>query len=392
MKFLNKNTKGKHDYDVAFILPGPPVKYPAGGYDIVFRLAHSLNVEGIRSTVIFVLEKSQISKTIFKQVAYYLVNTFFKGKRFSILYHNYNFFAKRILNVDYDFGILKNTDLYLLEKVEEVKFNSKIVIATAWQTAYFVRDLATKREFKPLYLVQNSEDDPSFSGELSNYAKQTYDFSFHKIVINKKVYDRFASENPSFFHVGIDTKFYKYSGSIQKSENFVMFPFRKGESKGFKYAIETIRKLLQFGNEIKFLAFGDVNKNDIPDELEQSIEYYYRPTRMVLRDLYNKAKVFVLPSLVEGMSSPPLEAMACGCAVVVTDNGGINEYIKDGVNGLICPIRDSDCLASKVRYLFENDKIRIDIAKNGLATSQEYTMDNMSNNFITIIRDIKSGL
>ena len=51
---------------------------------------------------------------------------------------------------------------------------------------------------------------------------------------------------------------------------------------------------------------------------------------------------------VEGMPLPPLEAMACGCAVVVTDNGGINEYIKDGVNGLICPIRDSDCLALKL--------------------------------------------
>lgn len=90
---------------------------------------------------------------------------------------------------------------------------------------------------------------------------------------------------------------------------------------------------------------------------------------------------------VEGMPPPPLEAMACGCAVVVTDNGGINEYIKDGVNGLICPIRHPGCLASKVRYLFENDKTRIDIVKNGLATSEEYTMDNMSNNFISIIRE-----
>ena len=76
MKFLNKNTKEKYDYDVAFILPAPLMKYPPGGYDIVFRLANSLNVEDIRatvifsSTVIFTIKKSLMNRTLFEHMVF----------------------------------------------------------------------------------------------------------------------------------------------------------------------------------------------------------------------------------------------------------------------------------------------------------------------------------
>ncbi|KPV46716.1 hypothetical protein SE19_04330 [Acidiplasma aeolicum] len=99
--------------------------------------------------------------------------------------------------------------------------------------------------------------------------------------------------------------------------------------------------------------------------------------------------IFVLPSIVEGMSSPPLEAMACGCAVVVTDNGGVNEYIKDGLNGIIFPVRDSDCLYQKVILLINNKALREQMIQNGLETAKEFSYDNMNKNFIRLIEEVQ---
>jgi len=41
------------DYDIVFVLPSPSGRYPAGGYDVVYRLAQALNKENIRTSIIF---------------------------------------------------------------------------------------------------------------------------------------------------------------------------------------------------------------------------------------------------------------------------------------------------------------------------------------------------
>ena len=202
------------------------------------------------------------------------------------------------------------------------------------------------------------------------------------------MYNRFKAEKPLFFHVGIATQFFKKLTKTNDRE-CIMFPLRKNESKGSKYAIECIRKLLQNNKNTKIMAFGDYKLDEIPVDIRNSIIYHYWPPRKVLLGLYNKSMIFVLPSIVEGMSLPPLEAMACGCAVVVTDNGGVNEYIKDGLNGIMCPIRDSNCLYQKVILLINNKALREQIIQNGLKTAKEFSYDNMNKNFIRLIKEIR---
>ena len=47
----------------------------------------------------------------------------------------------------------------------------------------------------------------------------------------------------------------------------------------------------------------------------------------------------------------PLEAMACGCPVVTTDNKGALEYAVHQVNALICRMKDSEDMAEKIKEL-----------------------------------------
>ena len=46
--------------------------------------------------------------------------------------------------------------------------------------------------------------------------------------------------------------------------------------------------------------------------------------------LLRAAEVFVYPSLYEGFGMPPLEAMACGCAVICSDGGSLREVVGEG--------------------------------------------------------------
>jgi glycosyltransferase involved in cell wall biosynthesis len=364
------------------------MRYPAGGYDIVYRLANNLNLNLIKTAIVF-LKNPPIYVPHYKlglrSKKYALIKIIF-NKVFSSgrLGYFYKFISKLNLT-DYDYNILNNTDLYRFEYAEDFHLDAKIIFATAWETAYYVNELRRKRMFNAYYLVQNSEDDPSFSGENSPNATSTYNFNFKKIVINKKLLNRFVSDDPLFFHVGIDTDFYKVLGNSQK-EFDVLFPLRNNMSKGYKYAFDAIEELLNSVKDIRIAAFGNFKPNELPFKISK-ISYYYIPTRKKLRELYNSSKIFVLPSLVEGMSLPPLEAMACNVAVIATDNGGVNEYLINGKNGIIIPTKCSDCIVSAVRNLLEDDAKLNKLALNGKQTSNDFSYDKMGNDFVNIIKN-----
>ena len=67
--------------------------------------------------------------------------------------------------------------------------------------------------------------------------------------------------------------------------------------------------------------------------------------------ILSHATVFVCPSEYEPLGIVNLEAMACGCAVVASNVGGIPEVVADGVTGLLVPPRDEEALATAVNAL-----------------------------------------
>ncbi len=74
-----------------------------------------------------------------------------------------------------------------------------------------------------------------------------------------------------------------------------------------------------------------------------------------LRALYEKAVCLVYPSFYEGFGFPPVEAMACGCPVVVSDIAPLKEICGDAA--LYCNPFSPEDVAQKVRQLLTNDKL-----------------------------------
>ena len=66
-----------------------------------------------------------------------------------------------------------------------------------------------------------------------------------------------------------------------------------------------------------------------------------------------RADVYVHPSYTDGFGFAPMEAIACGVPVIVTDDTGMKEHVKEGANGYIIPTGNYKAILDRLEYLAE---------------------------------------
>ena len=81
--------------------------------------------------------------------------------------------------------------------------------------------------------------------------------------------------------------------------------------------------------------------------------------------------LFCLPSMYEGMPLTVLEAMASGVPVIGSDTLGINEVIRDNVNGLLFPVNDEKRLTDLMMGLLANDGLRARLSEAGKSSVEQ---------------------
>jgi hypothetical protein len=92
----------------------------------------------------------------------------------------------------------------------------------------------------------------------------------------------------------------------------------------------------------------------------------------VARDILSSASIYLQPSTQEGFGLCALEAMACGCALVTTDNGGSEDYALDGETAVVCAT-EPGAMADAVISLVHDDTRRIRIATRGAERARHFT-------------------
>ena len=68
---------------------------------------------------------------------------------------------------------------------------------------------------------------------------------------------------------------------------------------------------------------------------------------------------------------PPVEAMACGCPVVISDQPALLEVAAGA--GHVVPMGDVDRLAGALREIAADQGLRDRLARNGLARAEQLT-------------------
>lgn len=101
--------------------------------------------------------------------------------------------------------------------------------------------------------------------------------------------------------------------------------------------------------------------------------------------LYGGADVFAYPSLDEGYGLPPLEAMACGTAVLSSRAGSLPEVLGDAAE-LVDP-RDEAALEAALRGLLADPRRRERLARAGTAQAARHRWRRVAEETLAVYRE-----
>lgn len=135
---------------------------------------------------------------------------------------------------------------------------------------------------------------------------------------------------------------------------------RLGYQKNHKLLISAFSKIANKYPSFEVHIYG---KGGLYDELSKQIQQLGLSDRILLKGHTNRlkecleeSKLFVLPSIYEGIPNALMEAMALGIPSISTDcdGGGARFLIKDGQNGVLVPKNDADAMASAIDKVLSN--------------------------------------
>ncbi len=122
----------------------------------------------------------------------------------------------------------------------------------------------------------------------------------------------------------------------------------------------------------------------------EHVKYTQLPAIPQARRIYNSCLVWVLTSRTEGLPGVVLEAMACGCLVVSTDNDGSLELLRHDQNGLIAPCGNRDGLLHQIGRGLECERLRKSLTAEAAVTVQAYTWSRAADRMEAFLGEVSS--
>lgn len=170
-----------------------------------------------------------------------------------------------------------------------------------------------------------------------------------------RVYPAIGADRVEVVHNGIDPDVYRPDErtdalarhGIDPDRPYVLFVGRVTRQKGIAHLLAAAPAIRADAQIVLCAGAADDPsiERDVAAALERAraahrgivwVPAMLRTTDVV--QLLSQATVFCCPSVYEPFGIVNVEAMACGCAVVASDAGGIPEVVADGETGILVPL------------------------------------------------------
>jgi glycosyltransferase involved in cell wall biosynthesis len=181
-----------------------------------------------------------------------------------------------------------------------------------------------------------------------------------------------------------------------KRKYFIFFVGQLIPQKGIKYLLQAVKFLKEekkIDCDVGLASY--VPKDDVLGEAEklgikENVKIYPNLPETDLIAAYKSCDIFVLPSLIEGLPTVVLEAMAAKKPVVATNVSGNPYLIKNGFNGFMVDPKDSLALAKRIEEVLTNEKLSKQIAENGYQTViKDYTWPVVASKILKQYNELK---
>ena len=302
---------------------------------------------------LFVYETTKISK--FKKDITIFGNTDFK-KIFNLKYQN----IKLIKN-----PFSSQTRDYVKKFIQLEKNNDSTIIEVHNRPSYIkILDNGTQKKILTLYFHNDplSMDGSQTIKERKNLLKICY-----KIIFN-------SSWSKKRFLEGLESKFvnseklliFHQSASkgsldlINKKEKWITFVGKLNKAKGYDVFASAIKKVLNKNPNWKAKIIGDEKREKITLNHNRAHILGFKKHNEVL-SIFKKTSIAVACSRwEEPFGRTSLEASANGCAVIITNKGGLPETVTDAK---ILKKLNTKELTRTINLLIKNDKLRKKLQK-----------------------------
>ena len=256
---------------------------------------------------------------------------------------------------------IDSIDDYVLEGID-------LLFATGWQTVDLVEKIASKRK---LYFVQSDErrfvDDTETKSKISDGYRKDFEYLTEAHWIARLLKDEFG-RNATYVPNGLDQSMFVDETALEPRgprkrillEGPICIPF-----KGMADAYAAVENL--------DCEIWVVSSAGLPPEDWKVDRFFTQVPFGEMAKIYSSCDIFLKMSRIEGFFGPPLEAMSCGCAVVVGKVTGWEEYIAHDINALVVEQGDVAGARAAVASLIDDEDLRIRLIKEGRDTAREWS-------------------
>lgn len=121
-------------------------------------------------------------------------------------------------------------------------------------------------------------------------------------------------------------------------------------------------------------------------ELEDRIRFLGWVSSDQVLDYLSESDLLVIPSRSEGLPVVAVQALSQGLAVAASKAGGLAEVVKDGHNGVSCPVDDLDCYVAGLRRCLTDREVLSRMKAASLLEAQRYDMDRVTEAYENVFR------
>ncbi len=121
--------------------------------------------------------------------------------------------------------------------------------------------------------------------------------------------------------------------------------------------------------------------------VDGSIKYYDYAPKEDLPYIYSGAKILTLPALYEGFGLPPLEAMASGVPVVVSNISSLPEVVGDA--GFLVDPQSIGSIASGLLQVLTDSNLRQGMIVKGMEQVKKFNWEETARKTLEVIESLK---
>jgi len=222
--------------------------------------------------------------------------------------------------------------------------------------------------------------------------RRSYKSKKNRFIFNSRfVYETFCRDSGRrdvpfrIVHPAVDHSVFSTKGRTSVNTRICLVA-RRHPSKGLATFIDVYRNLSDRCRErigkITLISHDDLSAFDTA-----GMTIFKPESDSGIANVYRDSGIFVFPSWREGFGLPPLEAMACGCACLISASGGVDEFARQNENCLMFEPRDARGLAGGLIRLLEDEPLRTRLARRGEISAADFSWERSARQFLDILNE-----